>query len=299
MALDEVKITKKKGSFLQTLWRSSDSGTENASSDAPAASSSVSLSEAELFSQLPQAVPASLFLNRWTPEELRKELESSGLLSSIRKKGFHHLRIDTQHVDPDEHRLLVFEDDAGGSLKLSEFRFELTRREMPKMEGFNPTRSFFNVLNINWVLLQNPRQNFTADRPQLPGQEHPGLGLGWKSQQFLERLGAGLGCDGLENHPQYFHNAVFYCNRYFFVDPVRQGVLLAMMRDLEETPMNVASRAITEGKLMDKIRNAPVMWEAGSMLCPLTRSLKKFFDTRAYKKLRQEAIESHHFGLSL
>ena len=33
------------------------------------------------------------------------------------------------------------------------------------------------LLRIEWLLMQNPRARFTAQRPRLPGQKHPGLGL--------------------------------------------------------------------------------------------------------------------------
>jgi hypothetical protein len=40
-------------------------------------------------------------------------------------------------------------------------------------------------LAVRWLALQDPRGRFTPERPRLPGQRYPGLGLG---KRLYERL---------------------------------------------------------------------------------------------------------------
>ncbi len=257
------------------------------------------MSEGELFSQLPRAPGPTLFLDRFTAADMTKRLEDTGFWAAMIQKGVRRPRLALERVEPDEHRLLILDEEAPAPLRMMELRLTLTRLEIPTATGAAMAGESYEMLAINWAMLQNPRINFTKEHPQFPGQEHPGLGLGRKCQEFLVTLARELRRDGLINYPQFFHNAVIYRDEYSIVDPIRQGELLAMIRDLSKRPLHLASHAIAAGKLMDKVDHRAVEWKPDAMICPIRRRLKKYFETSAYRKAVESSAASHAYDLAL
>lgn len=258
----------------------------------------LSFSEGELLGQLPQAIGPTLFLDRFTPAEIVERMEASGFWAALLEKMGRPPCLALHHVDPDEHRLMVFDDSKLEAARFVELRLSLVRMEVPTRHGMLGSAEPFEMLAINWAMLQNPRASFSAERPQLPGQEFPGLGLGHKCQTFLLALAREMRRDGLINHPQYFHNALFYQNEYFFVDPERQGELLAMIRDLSKYSIAAASCAIEDGRLWDAVKKCRMEWKPDVLVCPIRRRLKKYFEAPAYAKSVQVAAASHAYDLA-
>jgi hypothetical protein len=257
------------------------------------------LSESEMLSQLPQAIGPSLFLDHFTFDELFAQIESTSFLSAMKKKGVLIPRVELVRVEPDEHRLIVADASESEPVRMIELRLALTRMEVPALSGYSSRPTLFEMLAINWVMMQDPRAAFTKERPQLPGQEHPGLGLGRKCQEFLVRLGTELRREGLVNHPQYFHNAIFYRDEYYFIDPKRQGELLAMLRDLARYPIGVASQAIADGRLMDVQRQIRVEWDPEGMVCPIHKRLGDYFQSREYREAVERVLSASSYDLAL
>lgn len=255
----------------------------------PIMGESFSLLETEVFNQLYPTVDAEMFLRRFTRDDLISRLNSSGILPELEAMGFTRCRVLTERVEPEEHRLFISDESGPFPSKLVEVRLAFARLDLP--------RDLFALLSINWILLQNPRAAFSRHRPQLPGQDFPGLGLGRRFQSFLVELAQELELHGLENHPQYFHNAVFYHDAYYFADPVRQGEFLAMIRHLSKFPIAVASRAIEEGRLIEAHHGQKVDWVAGAMVCPLARSLRDYFKSAEYEAEKERSLASHSFDL--
>ena len=53
------------------------------------------------------------------------------------------------------------------------------------------------MLSIEWLLLQDPTKTFSKSKPQLPGQEHPGLGMLRELLEMLYQACLRLELDGL------------------------------------------------------------------------------------------------------
>ena len=88
------------------------------------------------------------------------------MLAQLRAKGFRSLAVELEAPRSAGHTLRVACLDDRREL-LVELRAERSRGAVPGME----------VISVDWLLLQNPRERFSPRRPQLPGQQHPGLGL--------------------------------------------------------------------------------------------------------------------------
>lgn len=119
-------------------------------------------------------------------------------------------------------------------------------------------------LFVNWLTLRNPRAHFSALRPQLPGQEVPGLGLAREFSQLLGLMAQRLMLDGVAFRPSWYHMAWAARHNARFVAPERQGRFEALMRDLATLTLLEATRAVAEGRVL--LNGRPYTWEPDEMV---------------------------------
>lgn len=108
-------------------------------------------------------------------------------------------------------------------------------------EGIKHLRGYFGqkrlqMLVIEWLRLQNPRQSF-GERMPLPGQMHPGLGLGSEIDSVLVGLATDSHRDGILNLPEHWYNAYMYTKSskpYKFMNPAFQGFFQSICDALED-----------------------------------------------------------------
>ena len=169
---------------------------------------------------LPTAPSAAgdLFLDRLTPAALERELEAAGIFDQLAARGYSGLTVEVGRVDR-EHRLRLLA--SGVETPVVELRVsEMTcvpKEPMLRDRGVD----VLYLLAVHWLALQDPRAEFASERPALPGQVYPGLGVG---RPLLSRLLAwshDWGKDALVNYPAYYHNAVFYSRLFRFLSPLR------------------------------------------------------------------------------
>jgi hypothetical protein len=89
---------------------------------------------------------------------------------------------------------------------------------LPSFPKRNP-----NVLQVEWLLLQNPQQSFSPERPPLPGQVHPGLGIGDRLMEILIIMTRRVRLEGIVNKPHYFHTAFMFSKEFIFTNPLNQA----------------------------------------------------------------------------
>jgi acetoin utilization deacetylase AcuC-like enzyme len=126
------------------------------------------------------------------------------------------------------------------------------------------------VLYVHWLSLRNPRAQFSARRPRLPGQDMPGLGLSREIGTLLARMAIRLGLGAVVFRPAHYHTAYAARHEFQFVDPDRQGRFEALVRDLVGVPLLEATVAVAEGKV--RMNGAPYRWEADEMAYWLAES---------------------------
>lgn len=212
-----------------------------------------------------------LWLGKFTPEQLIADLESHQIFSLLAERGYTDLnpQIDCHgfesslvitgiHVSKQEPQLLV------------EVHARLTRSQV--VAGMTDRK--YSSLVFDWILFQDPCAEFKSKHPRLPGQRYPGLHLFELGTQLMLDQIRQLDVDLVLNHPQHFHNAVFYSAKYRFLDPLTEGHFLALQRDiLSELTLADASRALDEGKVVDSA-GRPVVWKQNAQAWPRDEKIR-------------------------
>ncbi|MGE0453079.1 MAG: hypothetical protein AB7O37_02140 [Vicinamibacteria bacterium] len=237
---------------------------------------------------------ATAFLGRFEPAALEAELRAAGVHQGLARRGFVEPVLQTE-LEGGEHRLKLL--PRGAELPLVDLR--LAEASAVVDEPFLVRRGLdvVSFLCIHWLALQDPTAAFTPERPQLPGQSHPGLGLARPLILRLLKWATDWGKDGLLNLPEYFHNAVFYSEIFRFLHPRQQGRFEALRRDLAGLHVAAASFAIDAGRVVSEPAGEPLRWEPGEMVAPLTGRLRRAFDSDDYAAAVGEAKHAARFRL--
>jgi acetoin utilization deacetylase AcuC-like enzyme len=191
----------------------------------------------------------NLLLNFYSAEGLEHALHRYGVLGELERMGYGPFRVEIHDEGVGQSARLV---DLPSGLALMEVVLERKRvGEVP-------------MLYVHWLALRNPRARFSEERPQLPGQEVPGLGLAREVSEMLGRMAVRLGLPGLALRPSAYHLAYSGRESMRFVDPARQGRFEKLMELLRGLPLVEATRAVAEGRVL--LDGKPYTWEADEMV---------------------------------
>jgi hypothetical protein len=227
------------------------------------------------------ASPAEdLFLDRLTPAALEREIEAAGIYDQLSARGYSGFSLEVSRVER-EHRLRLLA--AGEEAPLVELRMsEMTC--VPKDPQLREHGvEVLYLLAVHWLALQDPRAEFSPDRPALPGQTHPGLGIGRRLLSRLLAWSYDWGKDALVNYPAYYHNAVIYSRLFRFLSPRREGRVCALRRDLEPLGLTDASWAVEQGRVVEEPGSKVLRWRPSEMVAPITRVLKAYMKSDEYE----------------
>ncbi|MBA2663209.1 MAG: hypothetical protein H0U74_13030 [Bradymonadaceae bacterium] len=242
------------------------------------------------------------WLGFYTLEGLEVALQRYGFFTDLNRLGFEQFRIEIRMDDPDEHLLRLWSTQPACDEPLIEL---VVRRNFLRATDELAERlelAFVPVLTVEWLLLQNPMAQFSPHRPPLPGQHHPGLGVGPQVLELLRNVCLRLKLAGITTVPSYFHNAVFYSGEFKHFDPFWQGAFLALCRDLiPRTGGSVcaASWALRWTMVRNELQEPPepYPWFQELMLAPLSAPLKEYFAARDYQRDVQQSLTRHNFHL--
>ena len=224
------------------------------------------------------------FLGKFSRYAVELQLERLGVLDGIRARGFPDLTVTLDAPSGLGTVLRVL-----GTPDSRDLLFELkASRSRSIVPGFE-------ALEIEWMLLQNPRGAFTTRRAQLPGQSHPGLGMLREIAAWLIVVCEELRLDGIAFVPsQYFMAAVGH-RHLRFVDPGRQARYEAMQDALSGSRLAMANTLLNNGNVIDRETGASVYWEPVPMVLPVSERLRDKVTGDAYRA----AVERARARLSL
>ncbi len=230
------------------------------------------LTEDDLVGILPGVPRHTRFLEFFSKVGIELLLERFGILQQLRARGFKtpfvHLELEHElgqtlkiFGDPDRRELLV------------EVRVHRSTRAVPGCE----------VLEVEWLLLQNPHAAFAGTRRALPGQHHPGLGMLGELFGWLVVVSETLALDGLLFRPSHYHLAAVSRRHMRFLDPAAEAVMRALEGALAGLPLDEASRAVEEGRVVRAATGEPVRWTAPATVLPASERLRALTGGAAYE----------------
>ncbi|MEA2695310.1 MAG: hypothetical protein QOJ16_4697, partial [Acidobacteriota bacterium] len=211
------------------------------------------------------------FLGFYSPQGLELALERSGLLDRVRARGFSHLTLDLDLDNPGGETVRL--KSAGWSAPLIELRARVDRGSVPEMA----------VLRVEWLLLQDPRARFTPERPRLPGQRFPGLGLLPDVTALLVVACERLRLDGLVFVPAHYHTAAQGRRILRFLSPEHEGLFRALQAALAPFPLAEAAAAVEEGRVVDAATGEALAWPPMLMVLPVAERLKAKLEGEDYE----------------
>jgi hypothetical protein len=238
---------------------------------------------------------ASLFLGFYSKKGIGIALKKYGILKTLNNFGFNDLILTIDLSNQNIHKLFIYnqnEDDSNLLICLILRRKSLILKPVFISEI---QTAKYEVLYVEWCYLQNPYVPFTNERPQLPGQEYPGLGIGKIVAEILVFVCRRLNLDGILNIPKYFHNAIMYSSfKYSFINPELEGKFRAISRDLlKNNRLAELSWKIHSNKVIENQKE--FKWFVSEQLLPLNIDLAKYFSYPEYlNKVEQEMGKSQY-----
>lgn len=231
------------------------------------------------------------FLGFYSPQGLELTFERAGLLDRLRTLGFERPTLEVDLDNPAGDTLRLYGDEDRREL-LIELRVRIDRGTVPGL----------SLLRIEWLLLQNPRAEFTSERPRLPGQTHPGLGMSQDIVALLVLACDRLQLDGLLFVPSHYHTAAAGRKTLRFLDPADEGLFRALHQTLKELPLAEATRTVDERKVVDAATGEPFTWQPMPMVVPISDRLRAMmdgedFETRVAEEAAKRAFRLRPSGL--
>ena len=227
-------------------------------------------------------------LGFYTRRGMLRALEAYGFLDELRHRGYAEFDVEFR-LDEYAHRMRLLAD----GLLVCECRLRRTAGAtdpcLAEVQSRHPVELFY----VEWVQLEDPRAEFTAERPRLPGQRYPGSGLGQEVFTLFGIAARRLRLDGILEVPAYFHNAVLYARAARFIDPFVEGRFLALTSLLAHHPLHEVSWAITEARVVDD-RGEPIGWTPREQLVAFSPALVDYFEMPEWRRARNAARLAFH-----
>ena len=220
-----------------------------------------SLSEEDLGGLVPGAFRMARFLSLASRHGVELMLEQAQILPALRARGFRRLRVELDAADDAATLRIVCEDR--GEERLLELRARRSRNVVPGME----------LVALEWLLLQNPREPFSARRPRLPGQQHPGLGLLRDLMGWLVVVCENHELDGIHFVSSHYHVAMQSRRLVRPLDPASEARLRALAAALSGLTLPEATHAVEQGLVADG-EGRPVAWQPVAAVLPVSTRLK-------------------------
>ncbi|MCX7680059.1 MAG: hypothetical protein N2316_12705 [Spirochaetes bacterium] len=236
-----------------------------------------------------------LFLNRFTERAIFDIAMKVGLVSHLAKIGFHDLIVVIDRDEAMIHYLKIYDKKVEPQcllidLRLSESRF-VPKGELFAQKGI----ATLDMIVIEWLSAENPRNDFDPTRPQLPGQKKPGLGCLNYLMEMMYIVGREVIKDGFMDIPDHMHGAIMYSRKFKFFNPAHEAILQAILRDLQGHSLLDISWGMITGTIVDARTGVPQVYDPSEQIFPLSRRMKNYFRSKFYRKKFDEIYRKKQY----
>lgn len=239
---------------------------------------------------------ADLFLDRYTAGDLEEIIGRTGLRDHLAAKGFPRLHVTGEKNEEQMHSLRVYAGRPSPErllidIRLSEIIYIPDAKLIP---GIIKQRRY-RALAIEWLCFQNPGAKFTPEFPRLPGQVHPGVGAVRYIAPLLKHFARDLSFEAALDVPEHFHAAVMYSRTFRFMDPRKEGLMRAALRDLGSVSLSDLSWGFLTGAVLNAATKEPVPYEPSEQIMPFHDGLARYFSSMKYRKRVDEAMKAAEY----
>ena len=250
--------------------------------------------ESDIFSELHVKQGSSLFLGRYSVNEVLAVLNKKGFLKEARKRFLWPLAYELDSSAYPLQRLQIFlrepePENLIVDVKIKECDFA-TRETAVGLPKLPPQKA----LAFEWLTLQNPLAKRGEPFSPLPGQTRPGLSMRPKIMELFVYLGRVTRKDCLLAFPAYFHNGVLFSRYFHFWDPRKEAEVLTIRRTFSHMPFRQLAWVVHLNCLR-RADGSVYEWQAEEQLYPFTRPLKDYFDSRRYRDLVKAGLKDAPF----
>jgi hypothetical protein len=256
--------------------------------DFPDLRESASFSEDELFSSLAEKKGTSLFLGRYSLNQMAAVLGKRSFFKDVKKRKLWPLVFDLDSSEYPRQRFQIFYKDKKPENMVVDLKIREGVFHPKKKMTLGISLSEYNFLVLEWLTLQNPLLSFSGEKTPLPGQKHPGLGLGKKIVDIFIHLARITRKDGLLISPAYFHNALLFSRYFHFINPEKSGEVQAIRRSFPDVPFKQLAWIIHLNCMKDN-QGKKYEWMAEEEVYPLNKVLMDYFDSKDYREIVEKS----------
>lgn len=215
----------------------------------------------------PAPLQQQLLFGRFTVHGVDLALERLGFFDRVRALGFEHLNLEAELDHP-----------LGQTLRLVSLQPE--RKVLIELRGRIDAHAVpgAKVLLVEWLLSQNPAADFSAQRPELSGQKHPGTGLLRDIASLLILACEQLGLDGVAYVPAHVALAVQSSTLATFADRGAGLRFAAALRAVRDLPFREQVRLLESGGVRDQDTGEPYQWEPTTVVVPVGRQFRRVLE---------------------
>ena len=239
-----------------------------------------------------------LFLGRFNDNDLLTLIESIGLKKHLSSMGFNEIIAD---IDKDENYINYFRlysKDKTPQNQLIDLRVsENTFIPDKKFFEQKDDQVLYDMITIEWLSAKNPLKFFDEKKPQLPGQTDPGLGVLKYCFKLLYILAKDVYKDGFLDIPDHMHGAIMYSSKFKFFDPVHEGILRAVMRDLKKYSLADISWGVITETIIDKNKNEPAVYAPCEQIHYVSKRMRQYFKSKKYRETFNKFYKKKHYYL--
>lgn len=236
--------------------------------------------ESDLMGDLVEKAPEPKLLGFYSEYGLEIAFERYGLAEHLRRRGYPRFHIELEPKSGLGQGFRVFGKPGKRDL--------LIEVVVSSVVVEDPLPEPLRLVQIEWMLLQDPNRSPTADRPLLPGQKFPGLGVSPIVIGMLLMAAERLGYDGLSLVPAHYH--VYQVSRALFryLVPEDEAEVTALTRVVHDATSPMAKNALHG--IVDGTTGEPFVWQGKRMVCPISPRLKAWLESAEYaERVEKEA----------
>ncbi len=239
----------------------------------------------------------SLYLGRFSADDMFSLMQQVGMISHLEQRGFTQLNVTVDSDEAGVNYLKFYSGKPGPDNMLMDLRVAETRYMADA--AFFPEKApvpTYDMVVIEWLSLQNTKkESFDSDRPQLPGQTKPGLGILVYCFEMMYAVARMVSKDGFLDMPEHLHGALMYSKKFRFFDPVTEAVIRGIQRDLSSWPMSDLSWGVITNTIIDENTGLPEKYVPSAQIYAASPRMKEYFESAKYIRTFKKTLASRKY----